>query len=60
MQKARVEIWQALLKNQIFLSKHANISVVDSDSLTYNEFTKLVALLAEYMKEIGPQMGDMQ
>ncbi len=55
-----MEIWQALLKNQIFLSKHANISVVDSDSLTYNEFTKLVALLAEYMKEIGPQMGDMQ
>lgn len=31
----------------------------ESDSMTYLEFKKVLELLAEHLKEIGPQLSDL-
>ena len=32
---------------------------MESDSMTYFEFTKSVKLLTDHLKEIGPQLSDL-
>ena len=57
--QARQEIWQALLRNQIFLSKHGHISFTESNDMIYLEFTKVVKLLSDHLKESGPDLSDL-
>ena len=48
-----------MLRNQVFLSKHANISFAESDAMTYFEFLKVIKVTIDYIKESGPQMSDI-
>lgn len=47
-----------MLKNQIYLSKQLKISISESDNMSYMEFTNILRLGTEYLKETGPKLSD--
>lgn len=40
------------------MSKHGKISFTESNEMSYTEFTTVLKLLSEHLKEIGPQLSD--